>query len=98
MDAETLKRWRSLHLRVACGDTLSTDDEQFYRSGLREREQGDPIGAASVARLRELRQSVAVLEAERVDLSERGRQVDARIAALEESLRERCRELLGKGD
>jgi hypothetical protein len=77
MDAETLNRWRGLHFRVACGETLTPDEEQFYRAALRELEQGDPIGAASVARLQELRKAVA---------------------ALEEALRERSRELLSRGD
>jgi hypothetical protein len=98
MDAEALKRWRGLHFRVACGETLSTDEEQFYRAGLSELEQGDPIGTSSAARLQQLRQAVATLEAERAELIERGRQLDLRIGTLEEALRERSRELLGKGD
>lgn len=92
MDAETLKRWRGLHLRVACGETLLSDEEQFYRAGLRELEQGGPIGTASAARLQQLRQAVTALEAERAELMERGRQLDARIVTLEAALRERSRE------
>ena len=98
MDAEALKRWRGLHLRVACGETLSSEEEQSYRAGLRELEQGDPIGTASAARLQQLRQTVATLESERAELIERGRQLDLRIGTLEKALRERSKELLGQGD
>jgi hypothetical protein len=98
MDVEALKRWRGLHLRVACGETLSSEEEQSYRVGLRELEQEDPIGIASAARLQQLRQAVAALESDRAKLIERGRQLDLRIDTLEKALRERSKELLGKGD
>ncbi len=83
MDAEALKRWRGLHLRIACGETLSSAEEQSYRAGLRELKQGDPMGTASAARLQQLRQDVATLESERAELFERGRQLDLRIGTLE---------------
>ncbi len=98
MDQETRKRWRGLHLRVACGETLSGDEEAFYQAGLKELEQGEPIGAASMVRLKELRQTIAALEAERAELLARGRQVDSRIAVLEAALKQRAKELLGTGD
>ena len=98
MDADALKRWRGLHLRVACGETLSSEEEQSYRAGLRELEQGDPMGAASAARLQQLRQAIVALESDRAELIERGRQLDLRIGTLEAALRERAKELLGKGD
>jgi hypothetical protein len=49
------------------------------------------MSAATAARLQELRQAIASLEAERAELIERVRQVDARIDALEKTIRRRDR-------
>lgn len=98
MDSTSVKRWRELHLRVASGDRLSTEEEREYRAGLRELEQGDPIGGATLAKLQQLRQNAAALEAERAELLEKTRQLDARIATLEAALRQRTGEIVGKED
>jgi hypothetical protein len=97
MDQSSAQRWWALHLRVARGETLGAEDQGFYQTGLGQLEQEEMLQGARSA-VRELRARVAALESEHAALTTRRREVEAEIAALEASLGERGRHLLGMED
>lgn len=85
MDKETLQKWQRLHTRHVSGETLSPQEQALYQSGLRELEQSETIGSATIDRIRELRQKLRKLDAERLRLEEEARRLEA---ALDERTRQ----------
>ena len=77
MDQSDLQRWQRLHLRVVCGETLLSEDQAFYQAGIRELEQSERIGAVSIDRIREMRQKIRKLDAERLRLEDEVRRLEA---------------------
>ncbi|MDP6505759.1 MAG: hypothetical protein QF886_19210 [Planctomycetota bacterium] len=94
MDEFTYKRWWPLHLRVARGESLSSEEREMYEAGLEELEQEETL-KADFSELKEARAKVAQLKAEQTDLQARREQLDAEIEALEAALDEPSRQLLG---
>jgi len=68
MDQTALQEWQRLHVRVVCGETLSSKEQADYQAGLRELEQSESIGTVTIDRIKEMRQKIRKLDAERLRL------------------------------
>jgi hypothetical protein len=79
MDQSDLQRWQRLHLRVVCGEPLLEEEQAFYQTGLRELEQSESIGAVTIDRIREMRQKIRKLNAERLRLEDEVRRLEANL-------------------
>jgi chromosome segregation ATPase len=86
--------WRALHLRNACGETLSEEERAAYEAGLREIQQGESF-PGTIEALRALRTELGRLRAEHAELAAKREALDRQIAALEARLSKRAKELLG---
>ena len=84
MDQATYQQWWQLHLRVARGDHLSSDERSFYDAGLSEIEQEAPPLDAAAERSQD---ALAAREAEKEILMRSRRELDAEIADLESRYR-----------
>jgi hypothetical protein len=94
MDDITYRSWWNLHLRVARGETLTSNQQKEYEIGLSEMHAlEDKTG--DISRLREKRSEVLGLEAEHESLQQRSSSLEAEIAALELAMNANTRELLG---
>jgi hypothetical protein len=97
MDEQAYKAWWNLHVRKACGETLSEQEQQDYEAGVQELDAEESI-PSNIAELRRMKASILALEAENALLRERKRQLDAEISALESSLDPEVKELLQVGN
>ena len=92
LDETAYRRWWQLHLRVARGELLSSEDRAVYDTLLRDLDEDEsflPLQQASEAR-KELRE----LEAQRLGLQQRRTQLDEEIADLERKLAPQARHLI----
>lgn len=96
MDEARYREWWPLHLRVASGERLTPDEEASYDSSLRELHQ-EELSSRDVGAVRRARDRVAALAAENEKLREERDQLETQIAALEETLNDEARHLLGVG-
>jgi hypothetical protein len=94
MDPHTYQRWWALHLRTARRENLTAEEKAFYEAGLKQLHQ-EEVRANRGAGLRELRAATAALQAEHAQLHAQCEKLDAEIMALEATLDERARQLLG---
>ena len=79
MDQSALQRWQRLHLRVVCGEALMGEELALYQAGLREMEQSERIGEVTIDRIREMRQKIRKLDAERLRLEDEVRRLEANL-------------------
>jgi len=84
----TYKTWWILHLRMARGENLNTEEQAAYEAGLRQLNQEEILNV-DVATLRKGRAEVAALEAQNAQLQTRRNTLEAEIAALETALGKR---------
>ena len=77
MDQTALQHWQRLHLRVVCGETLSSEEQALYQAGLQELEQSERIGTFTVDRIREMLQKIRKLDTERLRLEDEVRRLEA---------------------
>src|SRR5581483_11328875 len=91
MEASVYKIWSQLHLRVARGETLTAEEQAAYDAGIQELDREEKI-EGDIARLRQLRASLAQLEVENTRLREERQQLDAQIAAVEARLSQETRQ------
>ena len=89
----TYKTWWILHLRMARGKNLNTEEQAAYEAGLRQLHQEEILNV-DVATLRQARADVAILEAENAQLQARRNKLEMEIAALEAALNKQTRHLL----
>ena len=93
MDQTVFQRWWDMHVRVAKGVSLNPEEQAFYDSGREELQRDEQL--QDVPRMREDREKLQALEAEREQLESRRRKLEREIADLEKRLPEHTRELLG---
>jgi len=93
MDNATYQNWWQLHLRLARGETLSSDESAAYQVGLADLDRDEQLTATVDAR--ELRQSLTKLQKEYSVLEDQRHELDAVIAALESRLSDNVRQFLG---
>jgi hypothetical protein len=96
VDQATFQRWWELHLRVARGESLTSEERATYNAGLQELEKDEKL--QEVRSTREVREQLRALEAERMNLEARRRVLESKIADLERRLHAETRHLLGVED
>ncbi len=96
MNKATYQNWWQLHLRLARGETLSSDESAAYKVGLADLEREEQLTATVDAR--ELRQLLTKLQKEHSVLENQRQELDAVIAALESRLSGSVRQFLGVED
>jgi hypothetical protein len=89
----THRRWWELHVRVARGDRLSPEQQAVYEATRRELEDDETLGPLQDAK--QAREELRDLEVQRRRLEQRRQELDAEIAAVENTLAPQARELLG---
>jgi cell division protein FtsB len=94
MDETTYYSWWALHLRVARGESLNSQEQATYDVGLRQMHQEERYNQ-DITTLRQARATVAALEAEQARWCAPREQLEAEIVTLEAALSERTRQLLG---
>ncbi len=82
MDETTYREWWPLHVRVACGESLSEEEQRVYERGLKALHD-EEVGSRDADKLRQARMAVRELEQEHAELDARRRQLDDEILALE---------------
>lgn len=97
MDPHTYQRWWVLHLRAARSENLTAEERALYEAGLKQLQQ-EEVREGHRAGIRNLRDTVAALQSEHAQLDARRQKLDAEIMALEATLDERTRQLLGVED
>ena len=96
MNDSAYQIWWTLHLRVAKGETLSREERANYETGrqtFREEEKTE----TSLIQLRQTREEIQKLEAERHRLHAQQQQLRERVMALEAALSESAKKALGVG-
>jgi len=96
MDSTALQQWQRLHLRVVCGETLSREEQDLYRAGLRELEQSEDLGTNTIARIKEMRQKIRVFDTQLAALTAERECLDEEIRRLEAALDEHTRQQLAE--
>lgn len=94
MDSLAYQTWQALHERMVVGEALSSAERSLYDAGCRTLDAEEYVDG-DLARLLELRTSVAAAERERVRLREREADLESRIASLEARLAPRTRQQPG---
>jgi len=94
MDAELYRIWQALHRRAVLGEALTDAEQSIYDIGCRELDAEERLDG-DLIRLRELRTDINVAESEQRRLREHEAELDQQIKALEGSLDQRTRQLLG---
>lgn len=94
MTTETLSvspEWSALHLRVARGETLNEEERAAYEAVLTQLDEEEEriLSAGFLAKVRQTRNELATLEAERIRLTQEREALEAQIAAIEKVLIER---------
>jgi hypothetical protein len=97
MDEQAYRAWWPLHLRVAKGERLSAEEQAVYAAGKRRLHEEETL-EGSLVRLRQTREEIKALEAERERLQERRQQLRERVTVLEAALSEKAKQALGVGD
>ena len=97
MDEQAFRTWWPLHLRVAKGEELSTEEQEVYAQG-KDSLRAEEMLEGSLLRLRQTREEIKILEAERERLQEHRQRLRERVAVLETALSEREKQALGVGD
>jgi predicted nuclease with TOPRIM domain len=97
MDEQAYRTWWPLHLRVARGEMLNAEEQAVYVEGKHRLHEEEAL-EASLIRLRQTREEIKSLEAERERLQERRRQLRERVTILESALSEKTKHALGVGD
>ena len=77
--------WWQLHLRVATGETLGTEENQLHQAGLEllQREEATQLSSADVSLLRSLRARVQTLTQLQNNLLSQSAKLDEQIEKLE---------------
>ncbi|NOX60819.1 MAG: hypothetical protein GXP42_02555 [Chloroflexi bacterium] len=85
MDQTAYRQWWQLHLRVARGEKLDSQEQQAYESGLEmlDREEQEALAPADLALLRQLRSQIDRMQTMHAQLLMKSAQLDEQIAALE---------------
>ena len=97
MDNEDFKDWWNLHVRASKGEQLTEAERKAYDEGMRLlRTEG--VGEISLAALRQARDEIRELDAERDRLQERRRELRERAKMLESALSANAKHALGVGD
>lgn len=97
MDEQAYRTWWPLHLRAAKGEMLSAEEQAIYVEGKRRLHEEEAL-EGSLLRLRQTREEIKALEAERERLQERRRQLRERVTVLESAMSEKAKQALGVGD
>ncbi len=84
MDQATFQRWWEIHLRVAKGDSLNSEEQAVYDAVRQELERNESL--QEVRSTREVLENLKALEAERSKLESRRQELESEIAALEKRL------------
>src|SRR5947208_2990979 len=85
MDQATYSRWWKLHLQTARGETLSAQDEAFYKAGRKALEDQELL-KDGLAEIQAAHARVTSLAAEHNNLEAKRKSLDAEIAVLEAAL------------
>ncbi|MCI0681249.1 MAG: hypothetical protein L0Y71_04025 [Gemmataceae bacterium] len=93
MDETQRQRWWGLHLRVARGELLASEEQAYYETIMRQLDGNEPLEPLRSAL--DTRTKLRQLEAERIRLEEQRSRLDVEIVDLESQLGQRARELLG---
>jgi len=67
VDDTTYKRWWPLHLRIACGESLNSQEQADYESGLKQLHESENLDGDLDA-LRQVRATIRRLDEERLEL------------------------------
>ena len=82
MDEVTYKRWWALHYRLACGETLSTDEQRFYELGEEELDREESL-TGSKRRLSEEKARSVELRSKYLRLKDMAEKLEAKLSAKE---------------
>jgi len=93
MGESAFQAWWELHVRVARGESLTSDDHAIYQAGQQDLESGEECQLLLGAK--QARDELAVLESERSKLERRHQELDAEIQLLESRMGQQTRRLLG---
>ena len=96
MDSQNYRAWQELHLRAARGEALNASEQADYEAGCQELDADETLDG-DLDRLRKLRELIGSAESAKRQLRDQEANLDARIAALEDRLDTRTRQLLGIG-
>ena len=78
------EEWWSLHLRVAKGESLSQPEQRTYQVGLEQIDsQSKNIEGDTILYLRTLRAAIGLATSQQAELTDRTKELDAQIIALE---------------
>jgi len=85
MQTNNERDWATLHFRAASGEILTEDEATYYREGLEQRHKEERLSFDMEA-LRQVRNNILVLEAERAQLEKERLLLQTKIAHLEPNL------------
>ena len=94
MDETAYRQWWPLHLRVARGERLSSEEQGAYETGLKQLHQEESLNGNMEA-VRQARAAVQALEVQQSQLARERATLDAEIALLEAALSEPAKQTLG---
>lgn len=96
MDTKTYAVWWRLHVRVAKGEILNSADQVFYIEG-KNQLHSEETSNSRIAELRQIREEISAMEAERERLYEQCQQLRSHVLLLESVLSENTKQALGVG-
>lgn len=81
------QQWWQYHIRVARGETLTTEEDAIYRAGIDalDREEAEQLQLASLKNLRQLRAQIQQLTQNLEHFTTRHEQLNRKIADLEQT-------------
>lgn len=81
------QQWWQYHIRIARGETLSTEEDAIYRAGIDalDREEADQLQLASLQNLRRLRTQIQRLTQNLGQFTAQHEQLNRKIANLEQT-------------
>lgn len=94
MDEPTTQTWWKLHERLVRDEPLSTEEQALYDEGLTLLHDTEAL-SPEIQTMRNLRRTISGLELEGSQLRARKRQLDLRIAEIEQALDEKTQRLMG---
>lgn len=81
------QQWWQYHICVACGETLTTEEEATYRTGIDalDQKEAEQLQLASLKNLRQLRTQIQQLTQNLAQFTARHEQLNRKIADLEQT-------------
>ena len=97
MNRDAYEAWWPLHLRVALGEMLTSEEQRTYEHGLHQLHEEEVL-TPDLRAIKKVRKEIKALEVEHGRLQTKKESLDAEIAVLEAALDDRTRQYLNAED